>query len=120
MLALAFVSWWYGQGWRLQVQNLERRLVRTSHMFSVPSLMRTLFSPWRRIVTMPGAGLEAHMQAAADNMVSRLVGFMVRLMVLIAAGVMLFFLLVAGILELIIWPFVPLLVPALLVKGIIG
>ena len=120
MLAFEFFRWWYGQGWRLQVRNMERRLTRTSHLFSVPSLLRTLFAPWRRIITYPGAGLEAHVQAATDNLVSRMVGFVVRLLVLFSAGVILTIVLIVGVAELIIWPLLPLAVPATLVKGVIG
>jgi len=120
MLALEFFRWWYGQGWRLRAQNIKRRLTRTSHLFSAPSLLRTLFAPWRRIVTYPGAGLEAHVQAATDNLVSRLVGFVVRLMVLVSAGVILLLVLVFSVVEVVVWPLLPLAVPAILAKGIIG
>lgn len=120
MLALEFFSWWYGQGWRLQAHNMERRLTRTSHLFSAPSLIRTLFAPWRRIITYPGAGIEAHFRAATDNLVSRMVGFVVRIMVLFSAGVILTIVLTASTLELIIWPLLPLAIPAVLVRGIIG
>ncbi len=75
MLALEFIAWWYGQGWVLQIQNARKRLVRTSHLFSLPILLRTLFSPWKKIITDPGAGMEEHVRAATDNIVSRLVGF---------------------------------------------
>ena len=120
MLAFEFFRWWYGQGWQLQLRNMERRLTRTSHLFSVPSLLRTLFAPWRKIVTYPGAGLEAHVRAATDNLVSRFVGFFVRLMVLIAAGVILTLLLIGSLIELGVWPFLPLLVPALIIKGVLS
>ena len=82
--------------------------------------MRTLFAPWRRIITYPGAGLEAHVRAATDNLVSRMVGFMVRLMVLFAAAVILFFVAVVSFAVLVIWPLLPLAIPAGLVKGIMG
>lgn len=120
MLAFEFFQWWYGQGWRLQAQNLQRRMSRTSALFSAPILLRTLFSPWRRIITYPGAGLEAHVRAATDNLVSRMVGFFVRLMVLFSAVIILALLFVAGIVELVIWPVLPLAVPALLIIGVIG
>jgi hypothetical protein len=79
MLALEFFTWWYSQGWSLLVHNAKHRLVRTSHLFSLPVLIRTLFAPWKRITTQPGAGLEAHVQAATDNFVSRCIGFVVRM-----------------------------------------
>lgn len=120
MLAIEFFRWWYGQGWLAQARNMQRRLTRTSHLFSLPSLLRTLFAPWRRIITYPGAGLEAHVRAATDNLVSRMVGFVVRLMVLFAAAVILFFVAVVSAVEFVIWPLLPLAIPASLIKGLMG
>lgn len=86
-------------------------------MFSTRTLLRTLFAPWRRIVTYPGASLDAKMRASLDNLVSRCIGFTVRFFVLLAAGVALVALLVFALLEIIVWPLVPLLGVALIVKG---
>ena len=120
MLALEFFTWWYGQGWLLLARNVQRRLVRTSHLFSLPILVRTLFAPWRRIMTYPGAGLQAHVRAATDNVVSRLIGFVVRLLVLFTAGLILSFMLLLATVELIIWPLLPLAAVAAIIKGITG
>jgi hypothetical protein len=92
-------------------------MVGLSEMFSIKALLHTLFAPWKRIVTSPGAGLEARMRAIGDNLVSRCIGFVVRSMVLLTAGVAFVALSIVGLLELIVWPFVPLLGLALIVKG---
>lgn len=113
-------SWWYGRGWIQQVQNLRQQLVRVAQIFSVPILMRTLFAPWRRIITYPGAGLDERLRAFGDNLISRSVGFVVRLLVLITAGVLLFFTGLFMVIELIVWPLLPLAVIAAIVKGITG
>jgi hypothetical protein len=110
MLALEFFSWWYSQGWVQLLRNIRRRMVRTSHLFSLPVLVRTLFAPWKRIITDPGAGLDAHVRAATDNFVSRLIGFCVRLMVLFTAGLILLFVGISAVVELILWPLIPLAV----------
>jgi hypothetical protein len=89
-------------------------------MFSVPILIRTLFAPWRRIITYPGATIDAKLRAAGDNMVSRVVGFSVRSMVLFSAGVMLVLVAAVAALQLIIWPLIPVAVVVAIVKGIIG
>ena len=119
-MAFELIVWWYGQGWLLLIHNVQRRLVRTSHLFSVPILVRTLFAPWRRIMTYPGASIGEHARALADNLVSRAVGLVVRLLVLVAAGVMLLGVCLAGIIEIIAWPLVPLAVVGAVVKGITG
>lgn len=117
MFMLDLFAWWYGAGWKGVLQATARRLSGLGEMFSTKILMRTLFAPWRRIVTNPGAGLDAHMRASLDNLVSRFIGFTVRFFVLLAAGVALICLLVAGFLELIVWPLVPILAVGLIAKG---
>jgi hypothetical protein len=120
MLALEFFTWWYGRGWRQLIKNMQRRISKTSSMFSVPILLRTLFSPWKRIITYPGSSLDAKLRAFSDNMVSRLVGFCVRLLVLFTAGIMLFIVGAVALIEIAVWPVLPLLVIVTLVKGITG
>lgn len=117
MLAVAFVRWWYGTGWNLVTHTVRRRLQRTAASFSAPTLIKTLFAPWKRIVAAPGAGIDAHIRAMGDNAISRLVGFTVRLTVLFAAGVCLVGIAIAGAIQVIIWPLVPLLAIGLLIGG---
>lgn len=120
MLALEFLSWWYGKGWSLQAQIGRKRLIRTSHLFSLPILLRTLFAPWKRIITDPGPGLDAHVRAATDNLISRLIGFAVRLLVLFSAGVIMCLVFTLTIVEIIIWPLLPPAALFTLIKGFIG
>lgn len=118
MLIAAFFTWWYGQGWALVFKNMQRRLHQTSEMFSVIQLLRTLFSPWRRTITYPGAGLNAHMQALADNAISRLVGFTARMFVLFAAAVTVVVVALIAIVEIIAWPLVPVAIVAGIIRGL--
>jgi hypothetical protein len=117
-LAVGFFSWWYSAGWATLSKNVQNRLNNTLAMFSVPSLMRTLFAPWKRIVTNPGAGLAAHLSAIGDNMVSRAIGFTVRLFVLIAALVSVIIVATVGIVQIALWPFIPLAIVYGLVMAI--
>ena len=119
MLAFEFFSWWYGRGWRDAAKRVSKRLAGVSEAFSVSTLLRTLFLPWRRIVTTPGKGLDEHMRAALDNAVSRFIGLLVRLLALIAAAFMLFLFGLLGGLEIILWPFAPLAAIGLLVWGLL-
>src|SRR5260221_12930004 len=89
MLLVAFVQWWYGPGWRNASSRLLTRIRETFLTFSVPILLRTMFQPWRRIITYPGASIGDRMRAVLDNVVSRAVGFTVRLFALTAAAVLL-------------------------------
>src|SRR5258706_12511192 len=86
MLVVAFLTWWYGPGWGDATRRLTNRINGTYQGFSVPILMRTMFQPWQRITTPPGSSLQQKMRTLIDNLVSRAVGFTVRLMAIIAAG----------------------------------
>ncbi len=83
--------------------------------------MRTLFSPWKQIVSAArrDQSLDDKVQAEVDNWVSRFVGLGVRLMVLFAAGVCIALVATAGVIIILLWPFVPLL-PAVLVLISLG
>jgi len=119
MFMLDLFVWWYGNGWTGVLRATRRRLVGLSAAFSIDILLRTLFAPWKRIVTYPGAGLDAKLRALGDNLISRFVGFMVRIVALLAALVSLIGLCLVGIAELIIWPLLPLVAVALIVKGLL-
>lgn len=119
MLALEFFTWWYGRGWSTLARNAQRRLVRTAHLFSLPILIRTLFAPWRRIMTFPGAGLDAHVRAATDNLVSRCIGFVVRICVLFSALIILIIVFIAALIQLLLWPLLPPAVIIALLKGMV-
>lgn len=118
MFMLDLFSWWYGSGWAGVLGATRRRLGGLAEAFSVKILLGTLFAPWKRIVTYPGAGVDAKLRAWGDNLVSRFVGFTVRFIVLLAAAVSFAGLCLAGLAELVIWPLVPLLAVALVVKGL--
>jgi hypothetical protein len=118
MLAVAFVRWWYGTGWKQVAANVRLRIKRTADSFSIQTLSRTLFAPWKRIITTPGSGIDAHLRAIGDNMVSRAVGFVVRLTVLFTAGLSLLALMIFGVLQIILWPIVPLAAIGLIIRGL--
>ncbi len=118
MLATSFIAWWFGVGWKLVATNVEKRLHKTLASFSVPTLARTLFSPWKRIVSAPGAGIAAHMRATGDNVISRLVGFTVRVFVLLAAVLSMALILLVGIFQIVLWPLVPFLIIVFIIIGL--
>jgi len=119
MLVVAFLQWWYGPGWRDCGNRVTAKMRETYLGFSVPILLKTMFAPWKRIISAPGGGLQDKLRAMIDNLVSRLVGFMVRLLALIAACILMLLYSVGGALFLLLWPALPLIGPALIVGGLI-
>ena len=119
MFMLDLFSWWYGSGWAGALRATKRRLGGLAETFSTQTLLNTLFAPWKRIVSYPGAGIDARMRALLDNFVSRCVGFTVRFFVLLAAAVSFIILCVFGLLEIVLWPLLPILAIVLIVKGLL-
>ena len=118
MILVEILSWWYRQGWVAILRASERRLSQVSHLFSVPILIRTWFAPWRRIITYPGASIEARLRAIGDNMVSRAVGFTVRSLVLFSAGIMLMFTAILSGIQLLVWPLIPISIIGFIILGV--
>lgn len=119
MLIRAFFQWWYGDGWRDLRAGFGKRIHRTYLAFSVPILLRTMLAPWRRIVSSGAKTLGERMRAVVDNAVSRVVGFTVRLLALVAALVVLCFDIVIGGLLIVAWPVLPPLAVILITLGLL-
>ena len=119
MLLVAFIHWWYGPGWRDTAGRLTTRIQETYLTFSVPVLLKTLGQPWKRIVTLPGRSIGEKARAIIDNLISRVVGLIVRLCALAAASIIISVYLLIGATLLILWPAIPLLGPILIVGGLV-
>ncbi len=120
MLLLEFFIWWYGPGWKQAWRNSYKWVNSVLLAFSLDVLLKTLFSPWKRIVSTPGRGLDEKMRAMVDNLVSRVIGFIVRTIVLISAVVILVVTAVVGLTMAVIWPLLPFLGVGLLIWGLVG
>ena len=118
MLVTSFFSWWYGRGWQAVAVSFRPRLRGVLDSFSVRQLLRTLFAPWRRIITYPGASFDARVRAWGDNVFSRAVGFVVRMIVLTAAMAALVVVAALTALELVAWPLLPFAIPGCLIAGL--
>jgi hypothetical protein len=119
MLISSFFIWWYGDGWKQVVKSIKIRTMSISASFSVNSLIRTWFAPWKRIISYTGDGFDDKIRASLDNLFSRAVGFVVRSIVLLAALVTIIFVAVLSLIEIIVWPLLPALVPVSIILGII-
>lgn len=119
MLFLDFIKWWYGPGWVLRVKLLFAHEKNWLDYFSVNILLQTMFSPWRQNITSLGrdSSIQSKMSAAVDNLVSRLVGFTVRVFALFAAGVTAVVVLVFNLLLIVCWPLIPFLPIVILASG---
>ncbi len=109
MLASDFIKWWYSAGWKLRLSSTTTHVKRWVDYFSVDILLKTMFAPWRQnaFSARPGSGLQGKVRVFFDNLVSRMVGFFVRVSVLIAAFFTVIFVFIFNIVVFLIWPFIP-------------
>lgn len=119
MLVLEVITWWYGTGWKELILRLQNLVSRVLVVFSVPLLIRTLFSPWRRIITFTDNSFMQNIRAALDNAVSRFVGFWVRLIVIFTALSFIIFIIISGIIAVILWPLLPVLGVLAVLRGLL-
>ena len=118
MLVWSYFEWWYGPGWRDTAQRLVGQVRSIYLNFSVPILLRTLFAPWRRMMTPPGGTLGQRFHAHIDNFVSRWVGLTVRVLAVLAAFILMAATLIVAIVTLIVWPLLPVGGLVLIVYGV--
>ena len=117
MLFVDFIRWWYGPGWALRVRMLREHLANSVAFFSLGTLLKTLFAPWRQNITStrPDESIDAKFRAFLDNLISRFVGFWVRIFVLITGISLLLAIAIVNMLYVLIWPIIP-LSPAILMS----
>ena len=109
MLAYGLISWWYLEGYGLFAKKLFTKLGDTADLFSIGSLLKTLFAPYRQIAANEGGeSLDARFMAFIDRLVSRLVGGVVRIGLVIFGIIVLALQLIGSLLSLLLWPLLPL------------
>ena len=121
-MIVALFSWWYSAGWGSFANKTLEALRNTLDFFSMGTLLKTLFAPFRQISagSSGAVALDDKFRAAMDKLVSRIIGAVVRIFLLLA-GAVVFSLQAAGsLLLLIIWPVVPALPVAGIVMTIMG
>lgn len=121
MFLVGILSWWYNGGWRRRIQMIQASVTRTSDYFSVGLLLKTLFSPYRQISAGSMSGpLGIQMQALVDNIISRLIGALIRSTVMITGCIVITLQILIGCIVLVLWPFVPLFPIIGIILTIIG
>lgn len=111
MVIILALRWWYSAGWLWAWQRSVKERVRWCiEAFSMPALVRTWFSPFKQTYSKAREGsIDLKVQAAVDNLVSRIIGTLARTVILIAGLVCMISSVVSGILIVLIWPFIPMM-----------
>lgn len=121
MILSALFSWWYTVGWADLAKRAGARVDRVLGFFSVGLLARTLFSPFRQISAGRVRGsLDVQVRAFADRLFSRIFGAFIRSVFIVVGFVLAVFAGLLGVIQLIVWPLVPVLPLAGLVLALWG
>lgn len=121
MLAINLITWWYTAGLTHRIRSIARRLSRTADTFSIGQLLRTLFAPFKQIdAGASGQGPTEMLQAFLGRLLSRVIGFFVRTLMIIVGIVALVFWLIFGIVAVALHLAIPLALPAGIVLLVTG
>lgn len=109
MFLVGILSWWYGRGWLDQLHRTNDNWRTTVEFFSIGQLFATLFAPFRQISA--GSTNDANplmaLRAAFDQLLSRLIGAVVRMFTIFAGMFVIALQVVYGVLVLGIWWLLP-------------
>ena len=117
------LSWWYSSGWGVFLGKIRSGFSSITDFFSMSSLLRTLFKPYRQIsaaTASANSSLDLKFHMFIDRLISRLVGFFSRLILLIAGLIIIVIGGAISIILIIVWPFIPLLPVAGIVLSMLG
>ena len=110
MLFVNLLRWWYGDGWRRRARIVSMQIDGVIDYFSIDLLLKTLFSPFRQISAGKVDGpLGVQLRAFADRIISRVIGAMIRTVLLIFGLIAIASQVLFGGIILLVWVFIPLL-----------
>lgn len=112
-----WVSWHFFEVPRKILKAWKNFLLFNLNYFSVPLLLKTLFSHWRRYVWMYPRGFDfwGYFDTSMSNLISRIMGAFCRIVLIIIGVFAEILICIAGPIVLCVW----ILLPILLVAGLI-
>ena len=112
MAIVEMFFWWYAHGWSVFVKKIGGWMSSLTDFFSMDSLVRTLFKPFRQIsaeAAGDNASVDTKFQMFVDRLISRFVGFFSRLIILLVGLVLIITGAVISVIMILLWPIIPLL-----------
>jgi hypothetical protein len=114
---LAYAQWHYTDALLLYIRILKNFWWFVVAYFSMPLLFKTLFVPYKRMIEERDGTMSSWLEASVINTLSRLVGFLIRLSLLIIGFLTLVFLTIGGITGYAVWLILPIIPSILLLVG---
>lgn len=120
MLVINLFSWWYGLGWLQFGKRLLSWIKDCLNFFSVGTLLRTLFLPYRQIsVGRVDGSLGVKLRAWTDLQISRFIGAIIRLAVILFGLLTTVIVVIVSAAVFVFWPVMPVF-PLLVFIFIVG
>lgn len=108
MVITSLLRWWYVDGWLEQFTRIKWLFIKVADRFSIGLLFKTLFAPFRQISADETAKTDGGViNVVIDKLISRMIGGVMRLTMIIVGTITLAILLVVSVIRLVIWPIMP-------------
>lgn len=106
---MRFLVWYYFEMVKAIGAEWEKRLLYNLNYFSVPDLLKTLFSPWHKYYSPYRRFFEVweNFQSLVFNSTSRILGAIVRIFLILAGIISEIFIFLAGLAVILVWIFFP-------------
>lgn len=120
IIIFQFWGWYYSGAIKSLLNIWKNFIIFVREYYSIPLLLRTLFHPWRRDITKYGRGfsIKNFFETLAFNLISRGLGFFVRLVTVVIGLVCLIGVIALGIVAFILWLVLPVILLFFIVIGI--
>jgi len=107
-----FIEWYLIDQPKAIFIGWKNLLLFNLNYFSIPLLLKTLFSPWRRYAVSYGRGVDfkRYIEAFSSNAISRGIGAFIRSFLIILGAITEIILFLLGIVVLILWFLFPLII----------
>lgn len=116
-----YLIWHYGRAF-LEIAHVWSNLFWfTYHFFSIPQLLRSYFSPWKRMTEERGATFNFEDLAGfvVINLISRFIGMLLRTVIIVMGSIALLCVSIGFVVTYVFWVFAPALLLACFYYGIV-
>ncbi len=119
IIIFKWLTWHFFEVPKKILQGFWNYLVFNINYFSIPQLLKTLFSHWRRYREFYGRGFDPkkYLEAFVSNTISRILGAIIRIITIVTGLIFEFFIFLGGIFIFIIWIFLPLIIILCFFRG---
>jgi len=120
-IVIIFWRWYYGKAIKDILTAWKNFIIFSVEYFSIPLLLKTLFSPWRRDITKKVRGFDIgqFFHVLSFNAISRTVGFIIRIPTIILGIIFFFATVILGALFFILWFALPFIMVGLFVLALV-